>query len=132
MNLARLVLFTLLAVPLAAQSADRLAGKNVSIAQVAYQGRSAVPSDRRRSFNRTGHHLRQVNQGRIPQLTKRFSRSRPSVRPQDRLGPAYQSSFKPNWICRDVVDVDVITPAVDAGGAVADENTTVFGVPKFA
>ena len=45
---------------------------------------------------------------------------------------AYQSSFRPNWICRDVVDVDVITPAVGAGGVDAAENTTVFGVPKFA
>src|SRR5580700_4646991 len=35
-------LFALLAVPLAAQSADRLVGKNVSIAQTNYQGRSAI------------------------------------------------------------------------------------------
>ena len=46
--------------------------------------------------------------------------------------PLYQSSFKPNWICRDVVDVAVITPAVGAGVVEADENTTVFGVPKLA
>ena len=32
----------LVAVPLAAQSADRLAGKNVSIAQTSYKGRSAI------------------------------------------------------------------------------------------
>jgi len=44
----------------------------------------------------------------------------------------HQSSFKPNWIWREVVDVDVITPAVGAGGVAAAENTTVFGVPKFA
>jgi len=42
MNLIRAVLFTLLAVSLAAQSADRLIGKNVSIARVTYQGRSAI------------------------------------------------------------------------------------------
>jgi len=42
MNLTRAVLFTLLAVSLAAQSADRLIGKNVSIARVTYQGRSAI------------------------------------------------------------------------------------------
>jgi hypothetical protein len=42
MTLARAPLCALLAVPLAAQSADRLAGKNVSIAQTAYKGRSAI------------------------------------------------------------------------------------------
>ena len=31
-----------------------------------------------------------------------------------------------------MVEVDVITPAVGAGKVEADENTTVFGVPKFA
>jgi hypothetical protein len=42
-SLERLVaLSLLLAVPLAAQSADRLAGKNVSIAQTTYKGRSAI------------------------------------------------------------------------------------------
>jgi hypothetical protein len=35
-------LLALLAVPLAAQSADRLVGKNVSIAQTNYKGRSAI------------------------------------------------------------------------------------------
>ena len=43
----------------------------------------------------------------------------------------YNSSFNPNWICRDVVDVPVIRPAVGAAIADADVNTTVFGVPKF-
>ena len=38
----RVLLLALLALPLAAQSADRLAGKNVSIAQTNYKGRSAV------------------------------------------------------------------------------------------
>jgi hypothetical protein len=38
----RASLSVLLAVPLAAQSADRLAGKNVSIAQINYKGRSAI------------------------------------------------------------------------------------------
>ena len=38
----RVLLLVLLALPLAAQSADRLAGKNVSIAQTSYKGRSAV------------------------------------------------------------------------------------------
>lgn len=37
-----------------------------------------------------------------------------------------------NCTCREVVDVDVTTPAAGAGIAEADENTTVFGVPKFA
>lgn len=55
-----------------------------------------------------------------------------SERRRDRTGRLHHSSFKPNWICRDVVDVDVITPAVGAGTADADVNTTVFGVPKFA
>ena len=35
-------ILALIAVPLAAQSADRLAGKNVSIAQTNYKGRSAI------------------------------------------------------------------------------------------
>ena len=39
---ARALLFALLAVPLAAQSPDRLIGKNVSIAQTNYKGRNAV------------------------------------------------------------------------------------------
>jgi hypothetical protein len=42
MTLARAPLFALVAVPLAAQSADRLAAKNVSIAQTNYKGRSAI------------------------------------------------------------------------------------------
>ncbi len=42
MTLAGAPLFALLAVPLAAQSVDRLAGKNVSIAQANYKGRSAI------------------------------------------------------------------------------------------
>src|SRR5579884_3200284 len=46
--------------------------------------------------------------------------------------PDYQSSFKPNWICLDVVRVDVMTPAVWAGTVEADVNTTGFGVPRFA
>ena len=44
---------------------------------------------------------------------------------------SYHNNFSPNWICRDVVDVDVITPAVGAGPEVAEVKTTVFGVPKF-
>jgi hypothetical protein len=39
---ARAALSLLLAVPLAAQSVDRLAGKNVSIAQTTFKGRSAI------------------------------------------------------------------------------------------
>ena len=42
MTVTRASLSALLAVPLAAQSADRLTGKNVSIAQTNYQGRSAI------------------------------------------------------------------------------------------
>ena len=42
MILRRAPLFALLAVPLAAQSVDRLVGKNVSIAQTSFKGRSAV------------------------------------------------------------------------------------------
>jgi hypothetical protein len=42
MTLARAPLFALLAVPLAAQSADRLVGKNVSIAPTNFEGRTAV------------------------------------------------------------------------------------------
>ena len=38
----RVSVLALLAVPLAAQTADRLAGKNVSIAQTSFQGRSAI------------------------------------------------------------------------------------------
>src|SRR4051812_18167573 len=42
MTFARALLFATLTVPLAAQSADRLMGKNVSIAQTTYKGRSAI------------------------------------------------------------------------------------------
>src|SRR5438045_8467864 len=42
MTVARAPLFALPALPLAAQSADRLAGKNVSIAQTNYKGQSAI------------------------------------------------------------------------------------------
>ena len=42
MTLARAPLFALLVLPLAAQSANRLAGKNVSITQTTYKGRSAI------------------------------------------------------------------------------------------
>jgi hypothetical protein len=42
MALARAALFALVAIPLAAQSADKLVAKNVSIAQTNYKGRSAV------------------------------------------------------------------------------------------
>ena len=42
MTMARAPLFALLAVPLAAQTADRLVGKNVSITQTNYEGRSAI------------------------------------------------------------------------------------------
>jgi len=42
MTVIRASMWTLLAVPLGAQSTDRLAGKNVSIAQTNYKGRSAI------------------------------------------------------------------------------------------
>ena len=42
MTLTRASLLALLAVPLAAQTADRLAAKNASIAQINYKGRSAI------------------------------------------------------------------------------------------
>src|SRR5436309_4964556 len=42
MTLACVPLFALLAVPLVAQSPDRLVGKNVSITQTNYKGRSAI------------------------------------------------------------------------------------------
>jgi hypothetical protein len=42
MMLTRVSLVMCLAVPLAAQSPDRLVGKNVSIAQITYKGRSAI------------------------------------------------------------------------------------------
>ena len=42
MTVTRLSLFALFAVPLAAQTADRLVGKNVSVAQTNFKGRSAV------------------------------------------------------------------------------------------
>src|SRR5208337_4567366 len=43
--------------------------------------------------------------------------------------PTQKISFKPNWICRDVVAVVVINPAE---GLIAPlEKTVAFGVPKF-
>ena len=41
-NVTRLALSVLLAVPLAAQTVDRLEGRNVSIAQTTFKGRSAI------------------------------------------------------------------------------------------
>src|SRR5260221_10472766 len=40
----------------------------------------------------------------------------------------HQSNFSPNWICRDVVEVEVMTPAVGDGPPVAAAETTGFGV----
>jgi len=42
MNMARALLIVAAAVPLSAQTADRLVGKNVSIAQTSFKGRSAI------------------------------------------------------------------------------------------
>jgi hypothetical protein len=42
MGIARVSLLSVLAIPLTAQNVDLLAGKNVSIAQVNYKGRSAI------------------------------------------------------------------------------------------
>ncbi len=42
-----------------------------------------------------------------------------------------KSSFSPNCICREVVAVVVMTPAVGDGAEEADEYTTVLGVPKL-
>jgi hypothetical protein len=42
MTLVRMPVFALLAVPLAAQSADRLVAKNASITQTSYKGRNAI------------------------------------------------------------------------------------------
>src|ERR1700722_10750775 len=46
-------------------------------------------------------------------------------------GRCYQRSFRPNWIWREVVAVEVMTPAVGEGPPVAAANTTGFGVFKF-
>jgi hypothetical protein len=43
----------------------------------------------------------------------------------------YQSNFNPNWTCRDVVVVALITPAVGEGPPVADAYTTGFGALKL-
>src|SRR5437764_1443278 len=42
MTVTRMSLWVLFAIPLAAQTADRLAGKNVSVTQTNYKGRSAI------------------------------------------------------------------------------------------
>jgi len=47
-------------------------------------------------------------------------------------GSTYHSSFNPNWTWRELVAVDVITPAVGEGSPVAAAYTTGFGVLKFA
>jgi hypothetical protein len=44
----------------------------------------------------------------------------------------HQISFNPNWTWREVVEVEVITPAVGEIPEVAEEKTTALGVPKFA
>jgi hypothetical protein len=43
----------------------------------------------------------------------------------------HHSSFSPNWTCRELVEVELITPAVGDGAPVAAVNTTGFGVLKF-
>jgi hypothetical protein len=47
-----------------------------------------------------------------------------------RIACLYQSSFNANWICREVVEVLVMTPAV--GDTPEGVNTTRFGVLKLA
>jgi hypothetical protein len=44
----------------------------------------------------------------------------------------HHNSFNPNWICLDVVEVDVMTPAVGETPEVAEPKTVVFGVLKLA
>lgn len=44
---------------------------------------------------------------------------------------SYHDNFKPSWIWREVVAVDVITPAVGEGPPVAVAKTTGLGVLKF-
>src|SRR5256885_17253537 len=43
----------------------------------------------------------------------------------------HQASFNPNCTCREVVAVEVITPAVGEDSPVAAANTTGFGVLKL-
>jgi hypothetical protein len=47
------------------------------------------------------------------------------------MPPSQNSSFNPNWTCRELVEVDVITPAVGDGPDVAEVSTTGFGLLKF-
>ena len=44
---------------------------------------------------------------------------------------AHHSNFSPNWTCRELVEVEVMTPAVGEGPDVAEVNTTGFGLLKF-
>ncbi len=62
--------------------------------------------------------------GRDHNATLSLSRNRYSPR-------FYQISFAAIWICRELVDVPVTTPADPEGGAVAEVNTIKFGVLKF-
>jgi len=73
--------------------------------------------------------VRPVNKGRPD--GGRLRQRQPGARgPSERLSTERQkSSFKPNWIWRDVVAVVVISPA--DGLIAAPENTIAFGVPKF-
>ena len=50
-------------------------------------------------------------------------------KPASLLPPVHHSTFAANWICLDVVEVLVITPAV--GETPEGVNTTRFGVLKF-
>src|SRR5580693_5985402 len=54
---------------------------------------------------------------------------------RNRLEPSattHHNSFNPNCTCRELVAVDVITPAVGEGSPAAAAYTTGFGVLKFA
>ena len=63
-----------------------------------------------------------------------LARIRPSWRDMGLLqhsAAGYHSSFSPNWICRELVEVDVINPAVGEYPPVAAAYTTGFGVLKL-
>lgn len=55
-----------------------------------------------------------------------------NIREPSRRSESQNGSFNPSWICREVVEVEVITPMVRAGIAEAEVNTTALAVRKFA
>lgn len=88
----------------------------------------------RRSFMNRGKFIAKLNFVLTVQLSaRRLPLQFPELTFHCRgSGSTYHRSFNPNWTWRELVAVDVITPAVGEGSPVAAAYTTGFGVLRFA